>query len=265
MIATLFFNNIARSFRFGDADTAALRDWAPPSSTPGGCPYRDDGRSDLTRAGRGRRRVPRPDRAAPPRARGALLPDARLLAGRGGRAAGHVARGVAGPRRVRRTSLAPHLALTDRHQPVPQRAPRGRPAARQGVERPRRRTARADPARGGGVPRAVPRLPARRRARRAARARGPLRADRVDLARLRDGASGAAAPPARRPDPARRARLPRERGRRDAGLERRLGEQRAQAGASWIGAPPRGRAAARRRLARRGGDRGEVRRGVRVR
>src|SRR3954467_6539147 len=164
MIATLFFNNIARSFRFGDADTAALRDWAPPSSTPGGCPYRDDGRSDLTRAGRGRRRVPRPDRAAPPRARGALLPDARLLAGRGGRAPGHAARGVAGPRRVRRTSLDPHLALPDRHQPVPQRTPRGRRGARKRGDRPRRRPAGADPTRRGRVARAVSRLPARRRA-----------------------------------------------------------------------------------------------------
>src|SRR3954462_13656918 len=101
MTATLFFNSIARSFRFGDADTAALRDWAGragPNFWPGGCPYRDDRRSDLTRAGGRRRRVPRPDRAAPPRAPGALLPDARLLPGRRGRAAGHAAGRLAGPR-----------------------------------------------------------------------------------------------------------------------------------------------------------------------
>src|SRR3954462_1869930 len=120
MTATLFFNSIARSFRFGDADTAALRDWAGragPNFWPGRCPYRDDRRSDLTRTGGRRRRVPRPDRAAPPRARGALLPDARLLPGRRGRAAGHAAGRLAGPRGVRGAGFDPHLALPDRHQP----------------------------------------------------------------------------------------------------------------------------------------------------
>src|SRR4051812_36721329 len=171
MTATLFFNSIARSFRFGDADTAALRDWAGragPNFWPGGGPYRDDRRSYLTRAGGRRRRVPRPDRAAPPRARGALLPDARLLPGRRGRAAGHAAGRLAGPRGVRRAGLDPHLALPDRHQPVPQRAPRGGPAAGEGVERPGRRTARADPAERDRVARAVSRLGARGRARRTA-------------------------------------------------------------------------------------------------
>jgi hypothetical protein len=36
------------------------------------------------------------------------------------------------------TGLAPHLALPDRHQPVPQRASLGQPTTRPGVEHPRR-------------------------------------------------------------------------------------------------------------------------------
>ena len=68
-----------------------------------------------------------------------------------------------GLRRLRGARLAAHLALPDRHQPVPQRAPVGRPAPGQGVGRARRRTARADPARRGRLARAVPRRPARGR------------------------------------------------------------------------------------------------------
>ena len=83
-------------------------------------------------AGRRRRRVPGADRAAPPGAPGALLPDARIAAGRRGRPAGHAAGRLAGPRRVRGTGLDPHLALPDRHQPVPQRAPLGQPATGRG-------------------------------------------------------------------------------------------------------------------------------------
>ena len=108
-----------------------------------------------------------------------------------------------------------------------------------------------------------PRRPARGRGRRAARPGGPLRADRGHLAGLRDRAPGAAAPPARRARPARRPRLPRERGGRDARLDRRLGQQRPQAGARRPAAPAavdrRPRAAARRRLAVRAGARGAVR------
>ena len=42
---------------------------------------------------------------------------------------------LAKPRRVRGTRLAAHLAVPDRHQPVPRRAPRGQPAPGQGVGR----------------------------------------------------------------------------------------------------------------------------------
>ena len=63
--------------------------------------------------------------------------------------------------------------------------------------------------------------------RRAARPRGPLRADRVHLPGLRDRPPGAAAPPARRTCLARCPRISRERGGRHAGLDRRIGQQRA--------------------------------------
>ena len=53
------------------------------------------------RAGDGER-VPGADRAVPPRAAGALLPDARIAPGRRGRPPGHAAGRLAGPRRVRR-------------------------------------------------------------------------------------------------------------------------------------------------------------------
>ena len=85
----------------------------------------------------------------------------------------------------------------------------------------------------------------------------------VHLAGLRDRPSGPAASPARRPHPARRPRIPRQRGGRHAGLDRRIGQQRPQAGARQPAAPAAGgrrpRTAARRRLTRRGRDRGEVR------
>ena len=51
----------------------------------------------------------------------------------------------------------------------------------------------------------------------------PLPADRIHLPRLRDRPSGFAASPARRPYFARRARIPRRRGGRHAGLYRPIG------------------------------------------
>ena len=131
------------------------------------------------------------------------------------------------------------------------------------------RTARADPARRGRLARAISRRPARGCDRRAARPGGPLRADRIDLAGLRDRPSGPAASPARRPHLARRPRIPRERGGRHAGLDRRIGQQRPQTGARQPAAPTvagrRPRTASRLRLTLRGCDRGEVRQRVRVR
>ncbi len=197
----------------GDAYTAASGNWAPaepPSSPPGRCIYRveaprdvegrsaqdGDSRSALTGAGRGWRGVPGADRAAPAGASGALLPDARILRRRRGRRPGDDAGRLARHRQVHRgTRVAAHLAVQDRHQPLPQRAPRSEPAPGQGVGRVAVRTARADTARRGRLAAAVPRLPPRGCRRRAPRAGGPLRAERSDLACLRDRPAAAAATP----------------------------------------------------------------------
>ena len=101
--------------------------WKRDTTERGGRSGVGESRPDQQGAGRGRRGVPGADRAAPPRAPGALLPDARIVPGRRGRPPGHAAGRLAGPRRVRGARLAPHLALPDRHQPVPQHAAR-RPA-----------------------------------------------------------------------------------------------------------------------------------------
>src|SRR5262245_1551245 len=93
-------------------------------------------RTDNQGAGRGRRRVPRADRAAPSRTTGALLPHARITPGRRRRPTGYAASRLARPRRVRRTLLDPHLALPDRYQPLPQCASLGRPTPGQGMGHP---------------------------------------------------------------------------------------------------------------------------------
>src|SRR5271165_2295487 len=79
--------------------------------------------------------VPGADRAVPPGAAGALLPDARIVPGCRGRPAEHAADRLARPWRVRGARLAAHLAVPDCHQPVPRRAPRGQPAPGEGVGR----------------------------------------------------------------------------------------------------------------------------------
>src|SRR5215469_11176310 len=138
----------------GDGYTAARGNWASgnrPVCAPGGVhtpmetrprPGGEEGDAcggdgtgpDRPGAGRGWRRVPRADRAVPPGAAGALLPDARILPGRRGRPAGNAAGRVAGSRRVhRRARLAAHLAVQDRHQPVPQRDARGPAPPGEGV------------------------------------------------------------------------------------------------------------------------------------
>src|SRR5713226_6305255 len=127
-----------------EAETARPRNWArggrpvrPPAGVRTGCNYdkarqeggRDGGDGDsqpgLKGAGRRWRGVPGADRAVPPGAAGALLPDARVHPGCRGRPAGHAAGCLAGPGRVPGTRLAPHLAVPDRHQPVPQGASLG--------------------------------------------------------------------------------------------------------------------------------------------
>ena len=92
-----------------------------------------DERPDRQGARRGRRGVPGADRAVPSGAPGALLPDARIPPGRRGRPPGDADGRLARPRRVRGTGLDPHVAVPDRHQPVPQRASFGQPAPGQGV------------------------------------------------------------------------------------------------------------------------------------
>src|SRR5579872_370442 len=74
-------------------------------------------------------RLRRAGRAVPWRAAPALLPDARLGPGRGGRAAGDAGRGVARPWHVRGPLVVPGLAVPDRHQQEPQRDARGQVTA----------------------------------------------------------------------------------------------------------------------------------------
>ena len=124
------------------------------------------------------------------------------------------------------------------------------------------------PARRSRLARAISRRPLRGGHRCAARPRGPLRADRIHLPGLRDRSSDPAASAARRPDLARCPRIPSNRGRRHARLDRRIGHQRPQPGQSQLAAPTtdRGaRATAHPRLTGRGCDRAEVRPRLRVR
>ena len=66
----------------------------------------------------------------------------------------------------------------------------------------------------------------RGRRRPAARAGGPLRADRSHLAGLRNRPAAATSAPARRPHPARRPRIPCQRGSQHDGGDHRIGQQR---------------------------------------
>src|ERR1051326_1183641 len=163
---------VGGSSRAGSEYTAAPGNWAPasrPVRAVGGVytgrrydvtrkegTQDGDSRSALTGAGRGWRGVPGAGRVLPAGAAGALLPDARILRRRRGRRPGDDAGRLARHRRVRRgTRLAAHLAVQDRHQPVPQRAPRSEPAPGQGVGYVAVRSARADPARRGRLAAAV--------------------------------------------------------------------------------------------------------------
>ena len=112
-------------------------------------------------------RVRGPHRAIPARAPRPLLPDARLVRRGRGRGPGDVPAGVAGARDVRRQLAGPRLAVQDRHERLPRRAPadRAAPDARPHVRR-------------GAVADALPRPPARRdrAGRRRARRRRRRRA-----------------------------------------------------------------------------------------
>src|SRR5260221_7288217 len=85
--------------------------------------------------------------------------------------------------------------------------------------------------------RAISRYSSRGCDRRTTRPGGPLRADRIHLPGLRDRPAGPAASPARRPHLARRPRIPRQRGGRHAGHDRRIGQQRPQTRARLPAAP----------------------------
>ena len=116
--------------------------------------------------------------------------------------------------------------------------PQARAAARlRPPDRPSRQLRPGPAADRVGVGRALPGRGARPRGR-ARRSRGPLRAARERGAGVRGRAPEPARQPARRADPARGARLLRERGRRFARHERGVGEQRAPARAQDGGRAP---------------------------
>ncbi len=141
---------------------------------------------------------------------------------------GHAAARLALARALRAALLGRDLALPDRHQRLPRRA--RAPAAAGRAGRGRALSGRA-PGRRGHLDR---------------RSRRPLRPARGHGARVPDRDPAAARPPARRPDPARRARLDRDRGRRAARHDGHGDQQRAAARAG----DDRGRSARPLRRAR---------------
>ena len=196
---------------------------------------------------RGRRAgLPRPDRPVPARAAGALLPHPRLGAGRRGPGAGDAAGRLARAGRLRGARLAALVAVPDRHQPLPERAARQRPAARRTCSA---LTARADAPEptSRGEPIWLQPYPDSLLEGLPDRADGPdVRYETKEAVALAfvSGPAAHAAAPARRAGAARRAGLPRRRGGGDARQHRGVGEQRAAARA--------GRASSRRRAARDG-------------
>ena len=85
-----------------------------------------------TGEGRRRARIRRAGRAVPARAAAALLPHARVAAGRRGPGPGDAARRLAEPRRLRGACVAARVALPDRDEPLPQRPTRPRAPPRGG-------------------------------------------------------------------------------------------------------------------------------------
>src|SRR3954464_5564516 len=91
-------------------DTGPRGDWAM-SFAPRRCPNPRDRRG----------RLPRDDRTTPARAGDALLPPARLRAGRRGPGPGDLPRRLAQLRRLRGPLEPAHLAVPDRDEPQPER------------------------------------------------------------------------------------------------------------------------------------------------
>ena len=150
-------------------------------------------------------------RASPAGAARPLLPDARLLRGGRGRAAGGVPARVAGARdATTERRRAARVAVQDRHQRLPRRAAAQQAPGPDARVQGRRAVAAALPGPAAGRGRAD-RGAAGRRRRRA-------RDDRAHVHRADPAAAGA---PARGRDPARRARLVGGRDRRAAGHQRR--------------------------------------------
>ena len=175
--------------------------------------------------GRRRARVPDAGRALPPRARGPLLPHARLGPRRRGRRPGHAAA---------RLALASSASRAARRSRPGCTGSPPTPASTSSEKRPRRVV----------EPYPDERLAGRRHLDR--RSRRALRAARGHGARVPDRDPAPARPPARDPDPARRARLDGRRGRRAARDHRDRGQQRAAARAG----DDRGRGARARRRSR---------------
>jgi len=149
---------------------------------------------------------------------------------RRGRRAGHAAGRLAGPGRVRGARLGADGGSTG-SPPTSASTRAARPAGappRSGTCRTSNRRSRPCSVRSSGSNRCpTPCSRGRPTARRPARA-----GESISLAFV-TALAGAAAPPARRGDPARRARVPRGRGGRDAGHDRRVGHsalKRARAG-----------------------------------
>ena len=151
-----------------------------------------------------------------------------LAPGRRGHAPGDAPRGLARARRVRGARLPAHLALPDRHEPLPQPPARQGAAARRGPAADARAAPADAPCRAAVAP-ALPGRPARGPARRRAGAGGAVRDEGGDRARVRRRAAAAAAAAAHRARAARRPRLLGRRERGDAGDDGGVGEGRAPA------------------------------------
>src|SRR5207247_2040963 len=155
------------------------------------------------------------------RAPAALLPAARLRAGRRGSRPGNAAGRLAWTRRFRGAGVAALLALPNRDQPEPQRDSRTRAPPNHGEHL---ETVKNPPRRRAQLARA---LPGQRTSGSRSRTRCTLRAARSDPALVHRRAAAAACEAARSARAARRARLPHRRSRLDPRDDAAVGQGRA--------------------------------------